>query len=250
MNNVLIMAGGRSSRMRNTTSLSLHKALAPIFGIPLIELNLLYAYVYGYRQAWVSVAATEQQLLTHLDRLKKLYRNKLGLIIQIIVEEIPLGTIGAAQFVDIGDDDVLVLNVDNLLNLDLSVLENSHISSRAVMTIASHYESFSIPFGQLVVEEGEVVDYLEKPKQRILVSSGTYILGPKARSIVSQNYPEQRIDIPGLSKDLIALGDKVHSFLHQSIWSDINDKDTLERVRESEKWPLIDKIQDLIREVV
>jgi len=250
MHNVLIMAGGQSSRMRNSTSESTHKALVTVFDIPLIELNLLYAFVYRFSRVWISVAAAEEELITHINRLQATYKRKLGVHIQVIIEPEPLGTIGAAQFVHIGEEDLLVLNVDNLLDLDLSAFMRSHVRARAAMSIASHHELFRIPFGQLLVKEDRVVDYLEKPEQKILVSSGTYVLGSAARVLISQKYDRERVDIPRLGKDLIAQGQKVHSFFHSAIWSDINDKDTLQRTREMERWPLMEDISKLKKELI
>jgi NDP-sugar pyrophosphorylase family protein len=244
------MAGGRSSRMRNSTNLTTHKALVTVFDIPLIELNLLYAYIYKFDKIWISVAAAEEGLIAYINQLRDTYKRKFDVNIEVIIERLPLGTIGAAQFVGVGDEDLLVLNVDNLLNLDLIALVRSHELAEAVMTIASHHEPFRIPFGQLVVEHDRIVDYLEKPVQQILISSGTYVLGPGARDMICQGYNNKHIDIPQLSKDLIAQGLKVHSYFHRSIWSDINDKDTLQRMREMQQWPLIEEIRKLKKELI
>lgn len=250
MHNVLIMAGGQSSRMRKSTSLSTHKALLTVFDIPLIELNLLYAYIYQFRNIWISVAAAEEELIAYVNKLKITYKESLDVDIQLIVEQLPLGTIGAAQFADTGNESLLVLNVDNLLNLDLTALLRSHEQSGAVMTIASHLEPFQIPFGQLVVKGDTITDYLEKPEQKILVSSGTYVLGGEARDMICQEYNNKRIDIPRLSKELMARGLKVHAFFHHAIWSDINDKDTLQKMRETQQWPLIEEINKLKKQLV
>jgi NDP-sugar pyrophosphorylase family protein len=250
MHNVLIMAGGQSSRMRNSTGQGTHKALVKVFDIPLIELNLLYACLYKYKSVWVSVATAEEELIAHINGLRAAYERKLSVHIEVIIEPEPLGTIGAAQFVHIGEEDLLVLNVDNLLDLDLSAFLRSHVRARAAMSIAAHHELFRIPFGQLLVKDDRVVDYLEKPEQKILVSSGTYVLGSAARALIGRQYGRERLDIPQLGKDLIAQGLKVHSFFHNAIWSDINDKDTLQRIREMEQWPLIEDISKLKKELI
>ncbi|RZL15291.1 MAG: hypothetical protein EOO89_13740 [Pedobacter sp.] len=249
MENVLIMAGGRSSRMRSSTNSSIHKALLAVFDVPLIELNLLYAVFHKFNKIWISIAAAEEELINHVKQLRINYMQNLKIDINIIIEKEPLGTIGAAQFVGIDDDDLLVLNVDNLLNLDLNTLLNSHLHADAVMTIASHHEPFKVPFGQLVVQGNTILDYLEKPEQMILVSSGTYVLSRIARDLIREDYKNRQIDIPHLCKDLLAKGLRVHSFFHESIWIDINDNETLKRMREMKKWPLIDEIIKFRREL-
>lgn len=245
MNNVLIMAGGQSSRMRNSTGKTLHKALATVFDIPLVELNLLNAYLHGCSKIWISVSVNELDLIDYLKILKSNYEEKLGLQIRMIIEKEPLGTIGAVQFVECDENPLLVLFVDNLSNLNLQNLVTSHSNAVADMTVACHNEPFKIPFGELVVENGMVVNYIEKPDHNILISSGTYVLGKKAQNLIQSDYLDKRIDVHTFTQTLITQNKLVSSYFHNAIWMDINDQATLLRTQKLQPWSQIEQIKQL-----
>jgi len=241
------MAGGLSSRMRNSTGKSFHKALAQVFDIPLIELNLLYAYNYGFKNVWISISINEVEIIDYVKKLQRVYDKNLGITIHMIIERSPLGTIGAVQFVECKYEPLLILFVDNLLDINLTELMTSHVSAKADMTIVSHKESFQVPFGELVVEGDQIIQYIEKPEHEVLISSGTYVLGEEVQYLIRNDYPDKRIDVHNLAKVLISQNFKMLSYFHTAFWADINDQVTLLRVRGEPQWPLIKKISELKR---
>ncbi|WP_026896983.1 sugar phosphate nucleotidyltransferase [Daejeonella oryzae] len=242
MNHVLIMAGGQSSRMRASTNSNTHKALIKVFDIPLIELNILYAYLFKFKTLWISVSVNEPDLINYIKELQVVYECKLKIKLELLTENVPLGTIGAVQWVDCNKEPLLILNVDNLLNLNLKNLVDAHIKSGADMTIAAHEESFRIPFGELITHDTTIIDYLEKPLKKIFVSSGTYVLSNSAIEIVREHYRDRRIDVPLLCKTLIKSHFKVNTFPHKAIWTDINDNLSLLKTNQMEKWSLLKTI--------
>lgn len=248
MSTILIMAGGKSTRMRNSTLKDTHKAQETVFGTSLLELNILYAYIHGYTQISISVSSAEPDLIAFINELKSKYKSKI--FFRLIVETTPLGTIGAAQLMESTDEDLVVLNVDNLISLDLNQFLKSHQNANAAMTIASHMEPFKMPFGQLVTEDTRVVNYLEKPIIDVLISSGTYIISSTTQEMIIRNCQNKRLDIPELALQLINEGKVVHSYKHTAFWTDINDKETLTKIRATEKWPILKQITALQDELL
>lgn len=88
------------------------------------------------------------------------------------------------------------------------------------MTIATHEETFRMPFGQVVVEGSSVVDLLEKPQTRYRISSGTYVL---AAGTVRSLAPPRAVGAPELFRQLREAGRRVAAFAHQAPWIDVND---------------------------
>ncbi len=236
----VIMAGGRSERMRATLSAK-HKALVGVLGVPLLERNLLTLLAHGVRNIVVSTSAQECDVADYVRDRGAALASCRGATLSCFQEAQPLGTIGViAQLDDAGP--VLVINVDNLTTLDLRDLVASHRTTSAAMTIATHVEPFEIPFGQLGVVNGSVTGYIEKPRWRLSISSGTYVVSRGARTLMSRT---RRTDVPQLVSMLLARGDVVHAFAHEAAWIDINDASAvrlaetlvLERVLEFECWP-------------
>lgn len=221
---VLIMAGGRSSRMRGSVE-GPHKALVPILGVTMIERNIRYVITSGFSNVVVAVSAREKQLIAYLQQEAVELARKLGGRCDLLVEKRPLGTIGAAREVDF-EDALLVVNVDNLTALPLADLVDHHRGRRAAMTIAAHREQLSFDFGELELEDGKVVEYREKPVRYPLTSSGTYVLGQNAVACIE---PDEAIGVPVLFERLHRRGFDVAAYEHDGLWIDVNDHTSLER---------------------
>jgi NDP-sugar pyrophosphorylase family protein len=219
MTAAMIMAGGRSSRMRATND-SRHKALVPVLGVPMLERNLRTLLASGFRDITVAFAAAEPEIDAFVTDRGKALADTFGAIVVPYREVIPLGTIGAARAYAGRADAVLVVNVDNLTTLDLRALVDAHAASHAALTVATHDESFVIPFGSVRTEHGMIVEYREKPAYPIRISSGTYVLGQRAIAAIR---PDAATGVPELVATLIGNGEKVASFEHDAVWIDVND---------------------------
>ncbi len=220
----LIMAGGLSQRMRATSST--HKALVRIGGKPLIERNLQTLFAEGFGDIVVAVSSHSPEIGAFVSGRGSELARSVGATLACLIETIPLGTVGAARIAAAGFDALLVVNVDNLTTLPLRQLVEHHRDTGAALTIASHQEPFQVPFGQLVIRDGEVLEYLEKPSFSIPISSGTYVLSPEAAQLIE---PERRFDITDLFRVTKAKGLKVSAFQHDCAWVDVNDESSLRR---------------------
>jgi D-glycero-D-manno-heptose 1,7-bisphosphate phosphatase len=213
--------------MRVTTSV--HKALVPVLGRSLIQRNLETLLAEGFRDIVVAVSAQEPEIEAYVGSDGAALAGSVGATLACIKEAAPLGTIGAARSAIGGCDALLVVNVDNLTTLSLRALVDYHCQTKAGLTIACHSEACRIPFGQLIVEGGEVVDYCEKPAFPVTISSGIYVVSRAAAELIE---PDRRFDITDLFRAVHLRGLRVSAFEHRSQWIDVNDASALKRAEE------------------
>jgi NDP-sugar pyrophosphorylase family protein len=224
----LVMAGGRSERMRLTTG-RIHKALVPVLGVPMIERNLLALLAQGFRNLVVAVNPQEREVIEYVRGRGANLAKLQGAALRCYEEEVSLGTIGAAGDLECRSEPLLVVNVDNLSTLNLNEFVQHHQHVAAALSIATHFEPFRIPFGEIVVRDGLITEYREKPTFSVHLSSGTYVLSERARSYIPKKC---RTDVPGLFALLRERGERVVSFEHHAPWIDVNDAASLERAEQ------------------
>lgn len=219
----LVMAGGRSERMRAGGS-GLHKALRLVRGVPLVERNLRALLSFGFDRLFVAVGAEERALASWLEARGRALAGARAATLEVLVEPRPLGTIGAVASLPGDVEHALVVNVDNLTSLDLGRLAAAHRERGAALTIAVHRQPFAVPFGVIDVRGERVVAYREKPTLRLPISSGTYVLHRRA---IDRVPPGTRVDLPALVDDLLRAGEPVHAHPHEEPWIDVNDEAAL-----------------------
>ncbi|ADV82060.1 sugar phosphate nucleotidyltransferase [Terriglobus saanensis] len=220
----LVMAGGRSSRMRRICAT--HKSLRTVEGVPLIEWNISSLLFHGIRNIFVAVNAREIELSEWIRGYGTDLAHSAGARLTTIVEDVPLGTIGAVTRLPSEIDPVLVVNVDNLTDLPLARMVEFHIGRGAAATIATHAEPFKIPFGRLETKQDDVTAYEEKPDIFVQISSGTCVFSRRA---IDSMALKSRTDVPDLIRTLIASRERVAAFRHNSRWIDVNDEEALGR---------------------
>jgi NDP-sugar pyrophosphorylase family protein len=219
----IIMAGGRSERMRAGGSPE-HKGLRTVRGAPLIEWNVRALLRFGFRRLFVAVNAGERAFAEWLGTRGLALCRESSSDLELLVEHEPLGTIGAVSLLPPDVQDVVVVNVDNLTTLDLRELLRTHLEKEAAATIATHTHPFRMPFGMLEVQGQRVTAYREKPELPVVISSGTYVLHRRAMACVP---PRRRTDVPGLIGALLEKGEVVAAHPHSDLWIDINDEAAL-----------------------
>ncbi len=224
----LIMAGGESARMRSTAGLD-HKALHTVLGVPLIERNICQLIGSGFDEIVVAINARDEAILDYLETRGRDITTATSASVEFMIESTPLGTIGVAGRLASRNRNVLIVNVDNLTTLDLQEFVSFHIRSGSAMTVAVHVEPFQIPFGQVKVVDGKIIEYLEKPKLPVRISSGTYVL---TADCCRQIAHDQRTDVPDLITHLLERGDTVAAFEHHALWIDVNNAADIEKAKQ------------------
>lgn len=218
MTAALIMAGGRSERMRAGGSQQ-HKGLRTVAGMPLIEWNVRALRRCGVDRIFVAVSAREDALVSWIAEQQ----------LEALIETRPLGTIGAVASLPRAVENAVVVNVDNLTTLDLRKLARFHAESGAAATIATHKHPFPVPFGMLELDGQRIVAYREKPALPVPISSGVYVLHRRAIDCVPAGYA---LDVPALVEALLAAGETVLAWPHHEAWIDVNDEGALARAQQ------------------
>jgi NDP-sugar pyrophosphorylase family protein len=218
----LIMAGGEGSRMARTHP-HLPKALIEVGGVPLIVITLERLRAIGVADVWVSLHHRAQEIIHTLRGRPDLD----GLRLEFIVEEEPLGTIGALAELDGIGRTVLVQNGDLLSGIDLAAMRAMHHERDADLTIATHDEHHRLKLGEVITDDrGTVVEYREKPVKRFRISSGTYLVSSACLSLCT---PCVFTSFPDFVNLAVREGRRVVDHHHDAAWIDVNDDADLAR---------------------
>jgi NDP-sugar pyrophosphorylase family protein len=214
----LIMAGGRSERMRSTYG-GRHKAMIEVGGTTLFERNLGALLTQGFRDITVVTAGDEAELSAFVRQRAHVLGDGYGARVATYTEELPLGNIGVVG--ELGTSHTtLVVYVDNVTTLDAHALVEHHRRSGAAMTLAAHRWPLRNAFGELTLEAGFVTSYREKPVRQVFISSGTCVVSPAAAMLCPAGLPFGASD---LVAELLRRGNRVAAFEHAEPWIDVND---------------------------
>jgi NDP-sugar pyrophosphorylase family protein len=220
----LIMAGGEGRRMARSQP-GVPKALVEVSSYPLIVLAIRRLVEAGVRDIRVSVHHRAQEIIHELRRRQDVPQSGL----EFIVEEEPLGTIGALADLRGTEANVLVQNADLLSGIDLRGMLTQHRERDARITIATHIEFHRLKLGEVLTRSrGEVVEYSEKPIKQYRISSGTYVVSPECLELC---VPSLFTPLPDFVNLAIAGGHRVIEFHHDSPWIDVNDEKDLRQAQ-------------------
>jgi NDP-sugar pyrophosphorylase family protein len=220
------MAGGDGIRMAQS-GIHARKPLVPVVGVTLLERNLWMLARAGCRQIAIATSARasiEEKSFT--DDLAHRAAS-IGIVVELLVEEQPLGNFGAVTRLSGRNKPVVVVFADNLTTLDLGELVRVHGQSGAALTLAAHNELFRMPYGELRVrpdDTSRLLTYVEKPAYDILISSGIAVISDEALNLVPR---ETALGLSNVSNILIDGRLSVHIHRHACPWVDANDSNGL-----------------------
>lgn len=224
MKRAIILAGGMGTRLVPYTTV-FPKPLMPLGDTPILEVILRQLARGGVSHVTLAVG--------HLAELIEAFfgdGSKLGLVIDYVREDQPLGTAGPLAAITGLDEPFLVMNGDVLSTLDYGDFLHGHATGRASATISTSVRNHRVDFG--VVEaspDGVVTGYVEKPEQQYLVSMGVYGFSPDVLDFIE---PGTYLDFPDLVLRLLAAGRVVRSVTYDGYWLDIGRHDDFARAQE------------------
>jgi dTDP-glucose pyrophosphorylase len=220
-NLMVIMAGGMGTRLRPHTE-NCPKPLLPVAGKPMLELIIERAKLEGFSHFVLAI-----HYLGHM--IEDYFGNgeRLGVRIDYLREQSPLGTAGALGLLDPRPGaPFVVTNGDVITDIRYGELLDFHIRHNAAATMAVRVHEWQHPFGVVQTQGVEIVGFEEKPVARTHINAGVYTLDPDALSVLSAG---AHCDMPTLFGRLQAKAKRTVAYPMHEPWLDVGRPDDLNR---------------------
>jgi NDP-mannose synthase len=218
----VIVAGGQGVRLRPYTTL-IPKPLVPIGDkYSILEIVMLQLAEQGFEKVTLAIG--------HLGNLIRAFvgdGSQWGIEVTYLQESSPLGTMGPALMVlDECPENFLVMNGDILTDIDYGDLLETHIESKAPLTIATNERETRIEFGVLDLCNNAVTSFREKPTMTYAVSMGVYAVNRQSLLRYPAGLP---LGFDDLIIDLLERGETPASYPFSGYWLDIGRPDDYDR---------------------
>jgi dTDP-glucose pyrophosphorylase len=180
---VVIMAGGKGTRMRPITNV-IPKPLIPLGNRTIIEEIIGRFHKFGCDNYHVSVNYKADLIKHYLD-------NHLedDVDVKYFKEDKPLGTAGSLFMLKNNlKGSFFVINCDILIDDDYSEIYKYHKKNNNVITIVAALKSYNISYGVIeTTENGKLDSIKEKPELTFQINSGMYILESSILDMIPEN---------------------------------------------------------------
>jgi dTDP-glucose pyrophosphorylase/predicted transcriptional regulator len=212
LNKVVIMAGGKGTRLRPLTK-NTPKPMLKVGGKPILQTIIKRFSDCGFKDLIICVNYKSHIIENYFGN-----GDKFGVKIEYVKEKKRMGTAGALSFIKKKlTKPFFVINGDLLTNLDFEKMLDFHdkYNSNATMSVKDY--NIVSPYGEVNLDGADIVSIEEKPKRKVFVNAGVYILDPKCINLI----PKKFYDMPSLFKKIIAKKYKTVSFPLEEYWLDI-----------------------------
>ena len=226
---VLILCGGFGNRFRAVRE-DIPKALAPVQGVPFIDLLLNDFIQQGFPRFILATGHLGSQLEFHVNQ-----RTDAKYIISC--EPIPLGTGGAIKFAEkhFRSKQILILNGDSSIIFYFPSLLEFHHNNHADMSILLSSSTKGNDYGNVKInDENRITVFSEKPEKSesysefSLINAGVYCLN---YSLLSDLDPKVEYSI---EKDWIPSWLQSHRIIGLRTEQSVHDIGTPERYKDSQ----------------
>jgi dTDP-glucose pyrophosphorylase len=225
-NLVVIMAGGQGTRLRPHTD-NCPKPLLHVGGKPMLEHIIDRARSEGFRHFAIAI-----HYLGHMIEEYFGDGSRLGVRIDYLREQSPLGTVGAVGLLSPRPDVPFVIcNGDVLTDIRYSELLDFHCSHRAIATMAVRLHEWQHPFGVVRTRGVDIVGFEEKPVFRSHVNAGIYVFEPEALAQINAG---ERCDTPTLFARLQGQGARTIVYPMHEPWLDVGRPDDYDQAMQAE----------------
>jgi dTDP-glucose pyrophosphorylase/predicted transcriptional regulator len=218
-NLMIIMAGGMGTRLRPHTE-NCPKPLLLVAGKPMLEHIVERAKLEGFSRFVLAIHYLGNMIEDYFGN-----GERLGVKIDYLREEYPLGTAGALGLLNpCPDSPFVVTNGDVITDIRYGELLDFHIRHKAAATMAVRVHEWQHPFGVVQTQGVEIVGFEEKPVARSHINAGVYVLEPEALCVLSA---ETHCDMPTLFERLQVLAKRTVAYPMHEPWLDVGRPDDL-----------------------
>lgn len=220
-NVMVIMAGGKGTRLLPHTE-NCPKPMLDIAGKPMLEHILQRAKLEGFKNFLISINYLGEMIENYFE-----CGEKLGIQIDYIREDVPLGTAGSLSLLQEAPNlPFVVSNGDVITDVRYGELLDFHTRHEADATMAVRLHEWQHPFGVVQMRGLEITGFEEKPVLRSHINAGVYVLSPAALKHLVIGEP---CDMPTLFKRLQGSGLKTIAYPMHEPWLDVGRPDDLEK---------------------
>ncbi|HXG69642.1 MAG TPA: nucleotidyltransferase family protein [Gemmatimonadaceae bacterium] len=220
-NTMVIMAGGRGSRLRPHTD-ACPKPMLHVGGKPMLEHIVERASTEGFRRFVLATHYLGHMIEDHFGD-----GSRWQVEIEYLREPSPLGTAGAISLlVPRPEEPIVVSNGDVLTDIRYGELLDFHLRHGAAATMAVRLHEWEHPFGVVLTKGVDIVGFEEKPVSRSHVNAGIYALSPEALDALVIGEP---CDMPLLITRVKAEGARTIVYPMHEPWLDLGRDDDLRR---------------------
>ncbi|MFD8211844.1 sugar phosphate nucleotidyltransferase [Streptomyces sp. NPDC059695] len=224
MTEAILLVGGKGTRLRPLT-VNTPKPMVPAAGVPFLTHQLARARAAGVEHIVLATSYLAEVFEPHFGD-----GSDLGLSLEYVTEEEPLGTGGAIRNVASRlhsgpDEPVLIFNGDILTGLDIQALVATHSSSGADVSL--HLTRVEDPraFGLVPTDAtGRVTAFLEKPQtpEEIVtdqINAGAYVF---KRSIIDTIPTGRPVSVERETfPELLSTGAHLQGMVDSTYWLDL-----------------------------
>ena len=222
----IIMAGGQGKRLRPYT-LVVPKPLMPINGRPILEIVLNQLLKNKFKK--ITLALNYKS-----DLINAFFNNKKNSKFEISYnyEKKELGTMGPLSIMNKLPENFLVMNGDIITNLNIDQFFKEHVKSKKMISVAVTERKDLINYGVLKIDNKKktVNKFYEKPKNRVIVSMGIYVLNKKILKFFPKN---KFFGFDDLMKKLLKNKIPINIKIHKGKWLDIGRPEDYEKALKS-----------------
>lgn len=220
-NRVVIMAGGKGSRLRPFTE-NCPKPMVRVGDKPMLEIILEQCIDSGFGQFYISVNYLKEQIKDYFGD-----GARWGVVIEYLEEDRELGTAGALNLLpEQPSEPLLVLNGDILTKFDFGHLLSFHVENSALATLCVREYLTEVPFGVVSLDDSTVLALEEKPVFSHYVNAGVYLLDPTLLKMIPS---KKFFDMPELIEKVLGIQGRVAAFPIHEYWLDVGHPKALDQ---------------------
>jgi NDP-sugar pyrophosphorylase family protein len=216
----IVLAGGEHDEIGSP-------ALAPVGGQALILLTLRHLVSFGIRNVLLMAGRNEPEIREVLGS-----GQGLGVTIQYLKEDRPLGTAGALKSAEsfLPEEPVLVVHGDVLTDIDIGEFISFHLNEGSLATMAVKPRNAEREYGQVLLQGNRITDFSDNGKEQgiSIVNTGIYVLQPEVFGMIEEG-KESRLETD-VFPTLARMGE-LSAFLFQGIWFDIRSEENYQRAK-------------------
>ena len=220
----VILAGGKGKRLEPYTT-EIPKPLVQVGDTPIIEFLIKLLKKNGIRKITIAVNHLAEKIMSLLGD-----GSQCGVSIKYSHEEKELSTVAPLKLIKDLPENFLVVNGDILTDLNFSKLFESHLKSKALLTVAVCQREHPVDYGVLEIDENNMVTgFFEKPKLKYTVSMGVYIFSKNVLKFIPDN---EKFGFDDMMLFLLKNNNEINTFPYDGYWLDIGRPDDLKKAND------------------